>query len=56
MNNLIHKCLSSVLETKRHAYELKKSEWSCDGDISGGDCNLMVGTHEIKFGENGGTL
>ena len=52
-------CLCSIPEAERHSHKLKQAEWGCDrglGYIVGGDRDLVVRSHEVQFGEDGGTL
>lgn len=51
--------LGGVREPKGHSHKLKQSEWrvySRFGNVSVFNNNLTIGSHEMNFGEDGGTV
>ena len=51
--------LGSIAEAKRHLGEFKKTERSDNGsfgNIGGGDRNLVITLHQVRFGENCGAM
>ena len=52
-------CLCGIAKTKWHLQKFKKSKlgcYSCLGNIGGLHRDLMIGSHQIDFGKDGGSL